>query len=32
MVDKLRSSLKEMITDLDWMGETTKSLAKEKVS
>ena len=32
MIENLRLSLKEMITDLDWMGESTKTSAKEKVS
>ena len=31
MIENLRASLKEMITDLDWMGKTTKTAAKEKV-
>ena len=31
MIENLRSSLKEMISDLDWMGQSTKARANDKV-
>lgn len=31
LVEKLRETFKDMITELPWMGEDTKNVAKEKV-
>ena len=31
MIENLRESFKEMITDLDWMEDKTKMFAKDKV-
>ena len=32
MIKNLRESFKEMITELNWMEDGTKSLAREKVA
>ena len=32
MIEHLRTSMKEIITDLDWMEDSTKTFAKDKVN
>ena len=31
LIEQLRTSMKEIITDVDWMEDSTKTFAKDKV-